>query len=397
MEDDPNTVPALEVITSTDRSGLIVAVSAIVLSFVLICVLVRLFVRLFVSGPWRWDDGALSAAAVFTCIQSALVFSEVSKGYGMSIADLKFEDLVEIGKTAYASDMFYLFTFFLSKCSTGLLFLRLTPTRGLNNVAWSLIGASAIWALLSLFLITIRCNPAHPWIDLAEQCSGLSVRWQVIGIFSIITEAALFLTSFYLVAELQMPLRLKATIVTAFSVRLPVIIASGFRLYYLKSMINSSNPTLAGASVVLCTQVELNYSLIASSVSCLGPFLSPFSTSYHESRAENSSGQRSGASYILESVSRSGKPVKSIEKIRNTTREIPSGDKQIPQTNHPSHATTISHSINANHDHHSLNSNDSKRMIIQKKMTWSVEHDENSQPDESIMVMDSNYQGEKSV
>ena len=37
----------------------------------------------------------------------------------------------------------------------------------------------------------------------------------------------------------------------------------------------SDDPTLQGTFASICTQIELNYSILASSISCLGPFLSP--------------------------------------------------------------------------------------------------------------------------
>jgi hypothetical protein len=74
---------------------------------------------------------------------------------------------------------------------------------------------------MSILLITIKCSPAHPWTSLSAQYSTLFLRWKVICAFDIITEAALFLISIYIVFDLQMSFKRKAIIVTVFGLRIP--------------------------------------------------------------------------------------------------------------------------------------------------------------------------------
>ena len=64
-------VAPLDVISSTDRSGLIVLTNTLLLIFVLICLVVRIFTRIRISGPWLQDDTLISAATVCTIHQSA--------------------------------------------------------------------------------------------------------------------------------------------------------------------------------------------------------------------------------------------------------------------------------------------------------------------------------------
>jgi hypothetical protein len=76
-------------------------------------------------------------------------------------------------------------------------------------------------------------------------------------------------------------------VVAAFSARLPVIAISTLRLVYLRDTFLSSDRTLAGSYYVVCTQSELGYAIMSSSLTGLGPFLRPFSrtssTSYRRS------------------------------------------------------------------------------------------------------------------
>lgn len=51
-------------ITDTDKRGVIVVVSVVLLSFLLVAFLTRIWVRLRVSGPWSYDDTTLTIATV---------------------------------------------------------------------------------------------------------------------------------------------------------------------------------------------------------------------------------------------------------------------------------------------------------------------------------------------
>src|SRR5271169_6894881 len=52
------------------------------------------------------------------------------------------------------------------------------------------------------------------------------------------------------------------------------------RLYYLSLEFSSSDPTLDGVSASVCTQVEMNYAIIAATIPCLRPFMTALSTNY---------------------------------------------------------------------------------------------------------------------
>jgi hypothetical protein len=168
------------------------------------------------------------------------VFFELGKGFGKSIDMIDPSNLVPIQKVytssnlqylinltytqqaAYAADILYIITLFFSKISTASLFLRLTPGRGHSIAIWSTISACVTWAFISILLVAIRCHPQHPWLDsTAPVCSNLFARWQFIAALDGITEAALFSISVYLIWGIQMSMKSKTIVVTAFGCRLP--------------------------------------------------------------------------------------------------------------------------------------------------------------------------------
>ena len=141
------------------------------------------------------------------------------------------------GQSDFVSDIFYIFTLYLAKSSGVFLYLRLTPNKYHVRFCWAIFGASTLWALASILAVVIRCHGSTPWI-MDEQCNNMVrlcssihrafhltavqfLRWQIIGAFDVVTEAALFGMAIFLVQGLRMPLRLKVFVVGAFAIRLP--------------------------------------------------------------------------------------------------------------------------------------------------------------------------------
>ncbi|KAA6408205.1 MAG: hypothetical protein FRX48_07947 [Lasallia pustulata] len=364
-------LPPLFVISSTNLSGLIILITSLLLGFVLLCFCARLYTRTYIAGPSMRDDHLLTAATVICVIESALVYIQVSKGFGKSKTLLQDSGFASIEAFGYAADLLYVFGLVLSKFSVSFLFLRLSPNRGHSRAAWAAFAGSAVWAFLALFLRTIRCNPGRSWSRPGTHCTGVFMRWEIICAFDVVTEAVLFGIAFYLVANLQTSLRSKATVVLVFGVRLPVIAASIVRLHYIKRTLYSSDPTLLGAYVAVWTQVELDYGVMAGTLSCLGPFVSPFSTSLQEKRspyATTPTRRHTPTAYSLRSVeATSDQPDKGVEVTKPLTGYVTPIDEHKLRPDLFYHRTTISHGESDNRP-----STDSTRMIITKNMEWSV-------------------------
>jgi len=238
---------------------------------------IRVYVRSKLS-TYKADDYAFLCATIFAILQAAGVFFELEKGFGKELDLINPANLVPIHKAAYVADFLYIITLFFSKASTAFLFLRLTPGRGHSIAIWSTISLCVTWAFISILLIAIRCHPKNPWLDTsASVCSNLFARWQFIAALDIVTEAALFAISLYLIWGIQMSMKSKAIVVTAFGCRLPVIALAGLRLYFLNLELNSSDPYLhGGPSAVSVTQIEIGYSILASIVPCLKNFMAAY-------------------------------------------------------------------------------------------------------------------------
>ena len=99
-------------------------------------------------------------------------------------------------------------------------------------------------------------------------------------VIDILTEIALFVGGFWLVRDLQLPWSKKSVVVIAYGLRLPVVVAAAIRLYYVRRALYSDDQSLHGILASVCTQVELAYAVIATTMPCLKPFMSALNTQY---------------------------------------------------------------------------------------------------------------------
>ncbi|KAF2470505.1 uncharacterized protein BDR25DRAFT_262441 [Lindgomyces ingoldianus] len=281
-------------ISSTDQSGLIAILTGFALGLVLLSIAVRIFVRRGL-GVYRVDDYTFFAASIFAIVQASLVFRELQQGLGKLEENINPSHIPTIEKLSFVADLFYITTLFLSKCSTSFLFLYLTPGRAHMRAIWLAIAASVTWLVSSIMLEAIRCHPNRPWTDDMATCTNSFARWAFIASFDTLIEIGIVSLSVYIVWGLQMSFGSKMIVVGAFSCRIPNIAFSLTRLVFLNRPFEPATSHLWDSRVVSATQLAIGYSIIASII----PYLKPFMMAYERpetSRASHYPSGRSGGS-----------------------------------------------------------------------------------------------------
>ncbi|KAH8586205.1 hypothetical protein B0O99DRAFT_81966 [Bisporella sp. PMI_857] len=379
VSENPNTIISpYFVINNTDKQGVVIVVT----TFCLICIWILFIIRCYirkVNGPWKWDDTCVAAATVLSCVRSAVVYVEVHRGYGKSSAILGDLAEVSIGKAIYGDNIMYFLAMFASKCSVLLLCLRMTPKREHVTAICCVFAFSAFWCIGSILLLTINCNPAHPWINLGEECPNIVSRWKGICALDILTEFSIFVCSIYMVAGLHMSWRLKGIVLIAFAIRLPTTIFSGIHLVAVLREISSLDPILAGAVTAAWKQIELDFAIAACTFSSLGAFLKPFdkemgpsrSGSYQRSYGLGSS--RTKNSYAMDSLGSGNHGGKGLQQPSSE------GSINLPilRPDAQDNITTVYSQYQggkSGSDRVSVDSNDSKKGIIMKQVQWTVQH-----------------------
>jgi hypothetical protein len=144
-----------------------------------------------------------------------------------------------------------------------------------------------------------------------------------------------------------------------------IIIPIVVRLYYLNIEFNSADPTLDGVVASVCTQIQLSYAVIAVTTPCLRPFMSALSTNYGapaQTKSPQGSGKASANQYYLSKISK-------LSNSRGKT-QISAPVTRWDTTEHQA-------SVQVG-DHQSIESHESKQMIISKNTEWAIEYEGSS-------------------
>ncbi|KAK5114229.1 hypothetical protein LTR85_010294 [Meristemomyces frigidus] len=376
----------LAVADANHHGSWIVICNAFGLIVALICLAIRVYIRTKVSPPFLRDDHALSAATGLAVVQSGLVFAQVHAGFGRSLRLINAASLLKVQKLGYTADIFYILALYASKCCVVLLYKRISPDRNHSMVAWSVLSACVTLGVISVFLVALRCDLSHPWLQYHVQCSSLSAQWAAVAAFDILTEIAIFGMSLQLVWKLQTSLARKSRVVLAFGLRLPVIALAALRLYYIDQEVSAANPTLVGAVPALLTQLEIFYSIMSATIPCLRPFLAGFITNYGAMGGDTVMGgsqigtsskrdaKGSKGSFAMTSLS-SG-PEKSAASAKHGKSATRSANREMNEDmfrpNRQTNQTSVTHGSARAHDASSIGSNDSTKMIIKKDVTYEV-------------------------
>ncbi|KAH8878999.1 hypothetical protein GQ53DRAFT_739354 [Thozetella sp. PMI_491] len=267
--------PPLVAITATDQTGIVFIVTALALIFSMVSMFIRLYIRLQFRQEFFRDDVTSIVAVV-----SGFVFAQALNSFGQTLKNVSEPRLENLQKFGYIADMFYIITLWLTKCSAAFLFIRLSPYKRHIFSSQGCILLATLFAIASLLMSGIRCDLSEPWIFINNSCTGLFWRWQTITGFDVTTELFLLAVAVYMAVGLQLPLKKKLVVVTAFSLRALVIIPAVMRLQFLSKEFSGDDPTLDGVLATVCAQIQLSYAIIATTTPCLRPFMSALNTHY---------------------------------------------------------------------------------------------------------------------
>ncbi|KAJ6786768.1 hypothetical protein PWT90_10742 [Aphanocladium album] len=336
----------------------------------------------------------------------------------------------------YAIDFLYVLALGLCRASAAFFISHMAHSGPQTGPARILAACSGVWTIASLFAVALRGDVSRPWSTL-DGTQPMFIRWVSIETTGMIVELATWFLAIHLVWSLQMALRKRIYILSAFGVKLlfvqtlqrqtstnmsnacaSLFIFIGFRLAYLTPA-NNSDPTLTSIVPAILTQAVLHFSIIASCVTTLKPFLRHFDPTYVLESAEISTSKRSRTSltnpsrdpyYRLGAMNRSnrsrGDPNDDITwrpyqgptqpdrhasayhdsnatqtsqsskegRLSRLSRTIADGLRSSTQSKQNSATQSFTHGDSA-----SMRTDGSERMIIERTTEVSVEH-EDSRP-----------------
>ncbi|KAH8709471.1 hypothetical protein HC256_009391 [Beauveria bassiana] len=268
----------------------IVAIVGLIWSVLVLCI--RVFIRVRLTGPFGSDDAAASLATLIGVCQSATVLYAVREGVGVRNNDAYRDSMDSALKAYYASTIMYIMAICPAKASMSLLITRVSRQAADKHLLGTRIVTGIIfaWGLASVFIVALQCGSTRPWdLTAAGHCKGLFPRWLAIETFSIVIEVLISGLAFSLVLGLDMAMRTKFIVVSAFSAQLLVAIPVSYRLVLLRDALRNYQPhggggsssvmfTLADTTIV--TQVVMHFSIMAATFPCFRQFLQAFNNDF---------------------------------------------------------------------------------------------------------------------
>ncbi|PVI01607.1 hypothetical protein DM02DRAFT_341538 [Periconia macrospinosa] len=380
-------------INAQDQSGLIAILTAFALGLVLLSIGTRIYAR-HEFRLYRIDDFTFFAATGFAVVQFSLIFEELRQGLGKSEDQISPTVVPRMQKLGFAADLLYLIVLFLSKCCVSFLFLNLTPGNAHMRVIWTTVAASSTWVITSILLEAIRCNPSHPWTDDMVTCTNAFVRWAVIAALDAAIEFALVANAIYIVFDLQMAIKSKIIVVGAFSWRIPNIAFTIARLVFLSHPFEPSSSHIWNSRVVSTTQLSVGYTILATVV----PYLKPFMMAYERPKTSYSSNYPSstGTRFKLSNLDKNSQTASAalrtmdqedegaliedppvtlhhnIPQVKKRRRSAVRMGKLRPERT--KYEVSASAAESGSHERSEHGSEDSEQMIITKGVEWSVKY-----------------------
>lgn len=165
----------LKAVSATDQGGIVAITASLGLVFGAVSLLIRAYVRIECRASFGRDDYAAFASMLVAVLQAVLVFLAIGRGFGEAASVSADAASMAWQRSLYASDVFFVVGMWLTKSSIALLLMRLSRDPVHAVIARVLLAASGVYALVSVFVVTLRCDLSQPWNLDADGCATSTV------------------------------------------------------------------------------------------------------------------------------------------------------------------------------------------------------------------------------
>ena len=125
---------------------------------------IRLFIRLKINGPFGWDDIHCTIATVFGIINSCITITETHYGLGQSIRKVPPSDAYHLQLLSWVASLLYILALCFAMLSVCCLIIRIIQHTQHVWLARGIAIVTAMWTVISFFLLAFMCEPPRPWI-----------------------------------------------------------------------------------------------------------------------------------------------------------------------------------------------------------------------------------------
>ncbi|PYH87819.1 hypothetical protein BO71DRAFT_392753 [Aspergillus ellipticus CBS 707.79] len=249
-----------EVLSSTDRGGLITLVSAAFLITAIIFAAAKLGSLIYFKHR-RTSVSTPIWVALVVVIQKA-----VDHGLGQHIDTLTDTAIQTLSKYTYAAQLMQIIITSLSEASTTLLVWKLTPHHGIRRACMITLGVVVAWTFFAIFGIAFQCKLPSPWLYSPSRCAGEGAILYPIIIIHILTEIVVIIIPFFMMHNVQIKWATRFQILCSFSARILVVAMAISQLALLPSLLGSADPSWDIVNFIICGQTMVCTSV---TIACL--------------------------------------------------------------------------------------------------------------------------------
>ncbi|KAJ1329646.1 hypothetical protein MN608_06382 [Microdochium nivale] len=220
------------------------------------------------------DDWCMLIATAFSVIYSIAMCFEAKYGMGRHVETVGEKETLEQLKFLMVGILNY--NMGLNVVKLGFLFQyrRIFHGAVMQRICYWFIVYVCLWACVQAVLLGLACLPVSIIVpSMANSCLDTLPIWYFSSGMSMATDMLIFCIPIPSVLKLQLPLRQRIMVLGIFCLGFFVCIISVYRMLTLKAGVISQDPSWDNIGAAIWSCIELNISIIASSLPTLRPLV----------------------------------------------------------------------------------------------------------------------------
>ncbi|KAK3292671.1 uncharacterized protein B0H64DRAFT_234029 [Chaetomium fimeti] len=315
-----------------DRSLVAPIATAITGGMALVFVILRVYESGFRKKEFHWADVWAILAMVSSIPMDVGEFFMMAHGMGKDIWTLAPEEITEVVKYTWITQVFYAPAIMLTKITVVCFFMRVFPARGFQLVCWGTIAHCVLFIVSTTIAAILACVPVEAawiaWTGTAEAvCFNNNAFWWAHAAINIITDVWILALPIPQLLNLQLGRRKKVYLIMMFSVGLVITIISIVRFSGLITYSTSTNPTFNNVNVATYSVIECNISIMCCCMPAMLSFLRHVMPTVFGSTNRSDNNGKDGSYQVGGTGGRSPFPSNAIQKsVTHTVSYFPRGD-----------------------------------------------------------------------
>jgi len=267
------------------------------------------------------DDWSMLAATVFAVVNSVATCFEVKYGMGRHSENVTPAEGLEQLKFLLVAILHYNMGMNVVKLGFLFQYRRIFQNEVVQRICFWFIIYVCLWACVQATILGLACLPISIIVpSMADTCIDTLPIWYFSSGMSMGTDILIFCIPIPSVVKLQLPLKQRIMVLGIFCLGFFVCIISVYRMFTLKAGVISLDPSWENIGAAIWSCIELNVSIIASTLPTLRPLIARILPGIGLSSARND--RTTYLRYGSESAAIRAGALKSVESRKRKTNSV---------------------------------------------------------------------------